>query len=114
MDFLLKIAKQQQQSIDPDAIFGRIDPRDTSQFQLSNMFKSNRPLLKKYYDQRKEQKEQESAMRPWNDNSEFATPNLNSKTNGQNYLINIQNVKQISSFNPFDIKPVRSSTKVKH
>ena len=32
---LIKIARQQQNTINPDAIFGRIDPRDTTNFNVS-------------------------------------------------------------------------------
>jgi hypothetical protein len=37
---LLTVARQQQKYIDPDAIFGKVDPRDTSKFQLDKMFKN--------------------------------------------------------------------------
>ena len=38
MDHILTIAKKQQETIGPDAVFGRIDPRDTSTFKLKEMF----------------------------------------------------------------------------
>ena len=48
---------------------------------------------------RKYNKQRGSSARQWNDNSEFATPNLVSKEAG--YLIDHNNVNDISSFNPF-------------
>lgn len=50
-----------------------------------------------------------SAKAAWNDMSEFATPNVMKQCS--NYLINQQNLPQISSFNPFDIKPFSTKPK---
>ena len=43
MDTLKKIANQQKQSINPDAIFGMIDPRDTGTVKLKEMFDAKKP-----------------------------------------------------------------------
>ena len=98
-DYVLMIAKKQQDTIEPDAIFGRIDPRDTTKYNLSEMFKPEQPQpFRKYMPKRRNSN---SARAQWNDHSEFATPNVMAKAD--NYLINLQNVNKISSFNPFKV-----------
>jgi len=95
MDTLKKIANQQKQSINPDAIFGMIDPRDTGTVKLKEMFEAKKPSqLRKY---------NEVSAGQWNDNAEFATPNIMKQAQEQGYVISTSNVNQVSSFNPFEI-----------
>lgn len=42
-EYLNKISRQQQNTIDPDAIFGRIDARDTDLVQLNGIFEAKLP-----------------------------------------------------------------------
>ena len=97
------IQRQQKSTINPDAIFGRIDPRDTNMVVLKEMFETN---VKGRLD-----KERGSSARQWNDNSEFATPNVA----GAKYVIDQHNVNEISCFNPFQIEQKKGyNTKSKY
>jgi hypothetical protein len=58
-----------------DAVFGRIDPRDASMVALKDMFQDNTKALNRINQHRG------SSARAWNDNTEFATPNIIAKAN---------------------------------
>jgi len=104
MDALIKISGQQQETIDSDAIFGRIDPRDTNMVVLKEIFNSNKDggrslpsQLRKYNQQRG------SSAKQWNDTMEFATPNVIQKEDAKHFKINPKNVNEITSFNPYEV-----------
>ena len=76
-----KILVHQQQKINPDAIFGRIDARN---FLLE---------LNQIFEMRGEMKnERESSARQWKDAEEFATPNVILNAQKKDYVIDIDNV----------------------
>lgn len=52
-----------------------------------------------------------SSAKAWNDNAEFATPNLIAKANEQQYKIDVGNINQITSFNPFEVPAVSQKQK---
>lgn len=43
MEQLKQVAAQQRERINPDAIFGRIDPRETDMVKLKEMFQIRNP-----------------------------------------------------------------------
>ena len=97
-DGLINLIEQQQKQINPEAIFGVMDPRDANSVRLQDMFR-----MTTVNQVRLLRNNRGSSASRWNDASEFATPNLIMKEQDQNYKINNQNIKQISSFNPYEI-----------
>ena len=80
---LKEIARQQKRSIDSDAIFGRVDPRDTGMVKLKEIFEPTIPSQFRKYNQVHDLAREHrinnargSSARQWNDNSEFATPHV--------------------------------------
>ena len=49
VETLRKIGAQQQETINPDAIFGRIDPRDANTVELKEMIAAKLPSQKHSY-----------------------------------------------------------------
>ena len=45
----------------------------------------------------------EASSGQWNDKSEFATPNMLKQAQEQGYVIDTNNVNQVSTFNPFEV-----------
>ena len=111
------VAQQQRADINPDAIFGMIDPRTTKGMQLQELFASAQPQALGVNQSRIQKigQRKNSNQAAWNDTSEFATPNLLMKAEKENYLISHNNVQDISSFNPFDVRAKKqiSNTKIK-
>jgi len=76
LELVKHIGKTQQKDINPDAIFGQIDPRDSNNVKLNEMFKDQKQtgdflrLLNK---------PRGSSAKQWNDTMEFATPNIQAK-----------------------------------
>ena len=97
-DSLIQLIEEQQKKINPEAIFGVIDPRDSNNVSLKDMFK-----VTTINQMRLLNRERGSSARQWNDHSEFATPAMIMKEQNQNFKINNQNINQITSFNPYDI-----------
>ena len=91
MGDVMKIVTKQAKTIDPDSIFGRIDPI-ASEICLNEMFQM--PTHYKKYQKRG------SSAHPWNDHSEFATPNIIMKAEKENYVIGAHNMDEITHFNP--------------
>lgn len=73
---LNKICNQQKIAINPDAIFGKIDPRDTNMVVLKEMFSDGPGIKQKDLDRFQNMNHRGSSARNWNDISEFATPNI--------------------------------------
>jgi hypothetical protein len=77
--------------MDPEAIFGRIDPRKMNKANLDKMFDDIRKPLTPF-NKYSRQKNPDSGRAKWNDVSEFATPNVQEKADQENFLVNHQNV----------------------
>ena len=94
-----------------------IDPRATKGMQLQELFASAQPQALGVNQSRIQKigQRKNSNQAAWNDTSEFATPNLLMKAEKENYLISHNNVQDISSFNPFDVRAKKqiSNTKIK-
>ena len=82
--------------INPDAIFGIIDPRESNMVQLSDMFQDGK-------ESRHLNKGRGSSANRWNDTFEFATPNIVAANETGKYKIDHDNVNNIKCFNPFEI-----------
>lgn len=91
-DLLLQQIQEKQKKIDPDAIFGFIDPRQSHNVNLSEMFNVNNTSR---LDKRG------SSAKNWRDDSEFTTPLLLQKAEQQNYKIGHH--APISTFNPYEV-----------
>ena len=98
MEQLTKISVQQQLTIDPDAVFGIVDPRDSNNVRLKEIFVATVPSQHREYN-----KDRGSSAKQWNDTIEFATPNLLQKADEKGYVIGMNNFNSITSFNPFEI-----------
>lgn len=75
MELLKQIAYTQQKTLNPEAIFGHIDPRKINRQYLNQIFDDKKkfsPFLK----YSKQKKNENSGRAKWNDTSEFATPNV--------------------------------------
>ena len=68
-----------------DAVFGQIDPRDANMVALKDMFQESKAL-------NRINQMRGSSARAWNDNNEFATPNILAKANEQKYKIDVGNI----------------------
>ena len=66
-----KIVRLQKETIDSDAVFGYIDPRNSTIVELNELF-----LAKTIDQKRKYNGQRGSSAKQWDDYEEFATPNI--------------------------------------
>ena len=99
MRHLTQVSVQQQKDINPDAIFGFIDPRDTELIKLQEMFEPK--TVRQFH---MLNKPRGSSAKRWNDTQEFATPNIIEAENQNHYKISHDNVQHITHFNPLLIE----------